>query len=234
MFVRFRLQGNRLQASLVQRRRAAGKVQAEHVGTLGSVDAGVSVRERIAFWAKLPRRLAALDNRLSTDEHPAIIAALHARIPMVTVEDLRAVQEESFKDEERFWDTIHDLNASHVEGHKEQIALAEAKIAEMAPEVAKAAEKVEVARNKREKLKRGEVVSGGLGKRVDLRAIIKAAGITPSLLRRIRLFGRLTPTEFEALHALEPMHQRIEAGDRLVERETRRIIRARTSRPFGD
>jgi hypothetical protein len=225
MFVRFRRQGNRLQASLAESGR---KVQTEHVGTLGSVDAGVSLRERVAFWARLPQRLAALDNRISADEHPAIIAALHARIPMVTMEDLRAVQEESFKDEEQFWDAIHDLNASHVEGHKEQISLSEAKIAKMAPEVAKAAEKVEVARGKLEKLKRGEAVAGGLGKRVDLRAIIKAAGITPSLLRRMRLFSRLTPTEFEALHASEPMHQRIEAGDKIVEREARRIIRART------
>ena len=53
MFVRFRLQGNRLQASLVQSRRAAGKVQAEHIGALGSVDVEVPVRERVAFWAKV-------------------------------------------------------------------------------------------------------------------------------------------------------------------------------------
>src|ERR1700693_6052881 len=51
MFVRFRRQSNRLQASLVQSRRARGKVQAEHIGALGSVDAAVSVRSRLAFWA---------------------------------------------------------------------------------------------------------------------------------------------------------------------------------------
>jgi hypothetical protein len=49
MFVRFRRQGNRLQASLAQSRRAAGKVHAEHIGALGSVDAEVSVRARLAF-----------------------------------------------------------------------------------------------------------------------------------------------------------------------------------------
>ena len=59
MFVRFRRQGNRLQASLVQNRRVGGKVQAEHVGALGSVDTAVSVRERLAFWAKLPNASAA-------------------------------------------------------------------------------------------------------------------------------------------------------------------------------
>src|ERR1700733_4085976 len=65
------------------------------------------------------------------DEHPKIIGALHSRIPMVTPEDIRAVQEESFKDDERFWDTMRDMNASHIEGLKGHIALAEAKIAAM-------------------------------------------------------------------------------------------------------
>jgi hypothetical protein len=60
MFVRFRRQAKRLQVSLVQNRRVAGKVHAEHIGALGSVDADVSVRGRLVFWAKLPQRLAAL------------------------------------------------------------------------------------------------------------------------------------------------------------------------------
>ena len=80
MFVRFRLQGNRLQASLAQSRRVGGKVQAEHIGALGSVDVNMSVRARLVFWAKLPQRLAALGNRLGDEERPKIYAALHDRI----------------------------------------------------------------------------------------------------------------------------------------------------------
>jgi hypothetical protein len=224
MFVRFRQQGNRLQASLVQNRRAAGKVRAEHIGALGSVDADVSVRSRVAFWAKIDNRLAALGNRIGTDEHENIIGALHSRIPMVTQEDIRAVQEESFKDDERFWDTMRDMNASHIEGHKGLIAAAEAKIAEMAPEVAKAAEKVEVARSKREKLKRGESVAGGLGKKFDVAAAMKAAGFTPSMMRRMRLNGALSEAQFDAAVA----HTKAsEAYDKAFEREARRILRAR-------
>jgi hypothetical protein len=68
MYVRFRRQGNRFQASLVQGRRLAGKVQAEHIGALGSVDAEVSLRSRVAFWAKIHDRLAALGNRIRPDE----------------------------------------------------------------------------------------------------------------------------------------------------------------------
>jgi hypothetical protein len=227
MYVRFRLQGNRLQASLVQGRRAGGKVHAEHVGALGSVDAEVSVRSRVAFWAKIDDRLAALGNRIGTDEHENILGALHGRIPMVTLEDIRAVQEESFADDERFWDSMRDMNASHIEGLKGHIALAASKIATMEPEVAKAAEKVEVARSKREKLKRGEAVAGGLGKRLDLDALIRAAGLTPSMLRRARLFASMTEAEFEALHAPTVTTRWIDATDKIVEREARRVIIAR-------
>jgi hypothetical protein len=187
----------------------------------------VSLRSRVAFWAKIHDRLAALGNRIGADEHAKILGALHGRIPMVTPEDIRAVQEESFKDDERFWDGMRDLNASHIEGLKGHIALAESKIAAMEPEVAKAAEKVEVARSKREKLKRGEAVAGGLGKRLDLDALIKAAGLTPSMLRRARLFASMTEAEFEALHAPTVTTRWIDATDKIVEREARRVIRAR-------
>src|SRR5271170_2921987 len=124
MFVRFRQQGRRLQASLMHTRRVAGKMDSEHIASLGSVDADVSVRERLAFWSKLPERLARLGNRVGPDDHAKIYAALHARIPMVTPDEQRAIQEENAKNDERFWDTTRDLNASHIEGHKALIALA--------------------------------------------------------------------------------------------------------------
>jgi hypothetical protein len=227
MYVRFRLQGNRLQASLIQGRRAGGKVHAEHIGALGSVDVEVSLRSRVAFWAKIHDRLAALGNSIGADEHPKILGALHGRIPMVTPEDIRAVQEESFADDERFWDSMRDMNASHIEGLKGHIALAESKIAAMEPEVAKAAENVEAARSKREKLKRGEAVAGGLEKRqIDLVAVLKAAGFTPRDFRRIRLTGSLSKAEFET--ALANTHA-AEAADKAFDREARRLIRARNA-----
>jgi hypothetical protein len=78
MFVRFRQQHRRLQASLMQTRRVAGKMQSEHIASLGTVDADISVRERLAFWAQLPARLAGLGNRVRPDQ-PKIYGALHAR-----------------------------------------------------------------------------------------------------------------------------------------------------------
>jgi hypothetical protein len=89
MFVRFRRHAHRLQASLIETRRAGGKVVAEHIGALGSVDTALSIRGRFVFWAKLPDRFASLGNRVGLDKHPKLYAALHARIPMVTPEEQR-------------------------------------------------------------------------------------------------------------------------------------------------
>jgi len=52
----------------MQTRRVSGKMQSEHIASLGSVDAEVSVRERLAFWAKLPERFS----RLGTASAPTI------------------------------------------------------------------------------------------------------------------------------------------------------------------
>jgi hypothetical protein len=57
-----------LNASLIVPRRVGGKIMSEHVGALGSVDADMSARERFAFWAKLPQRLASLGNRVGVDQ----------------------------------------------------------------------------------------------------------------------------------------------------------------------
>ena len=91
MFVRYRQQGRRLQASLLQTRRVSARMRSEHIASLGSVDVEVSVRERLAFWAKLPERLARLGNRVGSDDQAKVYAALHARIPMVTPDEQRAI-----------------------------------------------------------------------------------------------------------------------------------------------
>jgi hypothetical protein len=100
MFVRFRQQGNRLQASLMQTRRVSGKMQSEHIASLGSVGLTPSVRERLAFWAMLPERLARLGNRVRPDDQAKVYASLHARIPMVTPDEQRVIQEANAEGDE--------------------------------------------------------------------------------------------------------------------------------------
>jgi hypothetical protein len=225
MYVRFQQQGRRLQPSLMQARRIDGKPRSEHIASLGSVDADVSVRERLAFWAALPGRLARLGNRVSPDEHGKIYGALHARIPIVTPDEQRTVQEENAKDDERFWGGLRDMNAELIEGHKGTIALAEKKIAETTPEVEKAAANVKVAKGRLEKIERGESIEGGLfQKPIDGEAILREAGWTPRHFRRLRLQRSLSNAEFEIALANANVG---DAADKAFDREARRIIRAR-------
>jgi hypothetical protein len=129
----------------MQTRRVAGKVKTEHIASLGSVDADVSVRDRIDFWSKIPERLARLANRVGPEEQGAIYAALHARIPMVTPDDQRVVQEENAEADERFWSSMHGLNAASAEEHKALIASAESKLREHESAAADAAEEAQAA-----------------------------------------------------------------------------------------
>ena len=226
MFVRFRQQGRRLQASLMQTRRVSGKMQSEHIASLGSVDAEVSVRERLAFWAKLPERLARLANRVGPDDQAKVYAALHARIPMVTLDEQRAIQEANAEDDERFWDAMRDMGEAGVAGHKALIASAEKRIAKQAEEAAEAAERAQTAKDRLERIGRGESVAGGLGKPLDVRAALKAAGWTPRKFRRAQLQWSLSEAEFETALANT---NAAEAVDRAFDREALRVIRARPS-----
>jgi hypothetical protein len=80
--------------------------------------------------------------RSTLDDQANIYGALHARVPMPTPDEQRAVQEENAEADESFWDMLRDMNASQAEGHKGIVALAEAKIAEFSRGAADAGEKV--------------------------------------------------------------------------------------------
>jgi hypothetical protein len=60
MFVRFRQSRLRLQVSLVETRRIGGRVQSEHVASLGSVEMPQTIEARVVFWQRLHERLAKL------------------------------------------------------------------------------------------------------------------------------------------------------------------------------
>jgi hypothetical protein len=144
---------------------------------------------------------------------------------MVTPDEQRAIQEENAKDDELFWDALHDLNASDIESQKQLIARAEAKIAEQKPLAAQAGEKAEAARERLAKLKQGESVSGGLGKKLDVLAMLKAAGFTTRQMKRMQLMASLTDEDFEAVLARTKSS---EATDKAFDREVRRLVRKRS------
>jgi hypothetical protein len=226
MFVRFRQQGRRLQASLMQTRRVSGKMQSEHIASLGSVDADLSVRERLAIWAKLPERLTRLGNRVGPDDQAKVYAALHARIPMVTPDEQRAIQEANAEGDERFWGAMHDMGTASVEEHKALIARAETKIAERAAGAAEAGERAQAAKDRLERIRRGESVPGGLGKPLDVERALKAEGFTERDLRRMLLLASLTEAEMKQASA-KAGAEVVGAADRAIKRGARRIMRAR-------
>jgi hypothetical protein len=59
MFVRFRNTARRLQGSIVETHWTAGRVRHEHVASLGSIPLGMTVGDRLDFWAAVHRRFAA-------------------------------------------------------------------------------------------------------------------------------------------------------------------------------
>jgi hypothetical protein len=212
MFVRFRQTRNRLQASLIETRRVAGKVRHDHIASFGAVDVPPSIRERLAFWASLPERLDRLANRIDDDAVGKIYAAIHGRIPMVTPDEQRSLQEENAKADERFWSGLRDMHAENVEGHEGLIAAAERAIAAGQAGIAEADVKTEAAKERLDRLARGKPVAGGFDKPMTLEDVIKATGWTASDLRRVRLTHAISEAGgFEMLMAeIHRRHERAE------------------------
>ena len=160
MFVRFRQTARRLQVTLSATRWDAGKVRDEHVGGLGSVPLSPATADRIVFWIKLHQRLAALGNRVDATQRGAILTAIHARIPMPTMDDHQAVQLEHARADARFWETFADMQAERIEGNKGLLATAQRAIAEGEPLAADAAAKAKAAKDRLERVEKGEAVAG--------------------------------------------------------------------------
>jgi hypothetical protein len=99
MFVRFRVRETPygLAMSLVETSRENGKVRHDHVASLGSIETPLSVAARIEFWRGLHERLAQLSNRLDAETRGKVMGAVHARVPMVTPDEQRALQLENAK-----------------------------------------------------------------------------------------------------------------------------------------
>jgi hypothetical protein len=99
MFVRFRAVRHRLVVNLVETRRGNGGVRSEHIARLGSValPEPPSMRERIRFWRELKDRFRdialRLANRVSADDRRKALAAIHARIPKPTEQDIKVERE---------------------------------------------------------------------------------------------------------------------------------------------
>jgi hypothetical protein len=182
MFVRFRPSARRLQVSLVETTRSSGKVTHGHVAGLGSINVSPSPADRIEFWMKLHQRLATLANRIDDETRNKIFAAIHAKIPLPTLDDQLAVQADNAKSDVEFWETLHDLQVSEIEDHKAALAALQLSIADREPRAANAAAKASAAQERVDRIAKGEAV-GRLGKPSTLKDLLAGIGWKPSDVR---------------------------------------------------
>jgi hypothetical protein len=226
MFVRFRQTKHRLQASLIETRRIDGKVRHEHIASLGSVEVPLTVGSRLAFWQRLHERLAKLSNRIDAAMQSKILGAVHARIPMVTPDEQRALQLENAEADERFWAGQRDMDQANAENHKGLATAVGHAIADMQAAAADADTKAAIAKERSERIKRGEDVPGGLGKpftREDLERELIKAGMTKADLRHCYLMYELHELVDEA--GWKEVHREIiEAKDRAERATVRKLL----------
>ena len=237
MFVRFRQTKHRLQLSLVETRRADGKVQHEHVASLGSVKVPLTVQGRLAFWQKLHERLASLSNRVDAataakirDKVADILGKVHERIAMVTLEEQaaerRALQLANAEADARFWATMQGMNEEQTAGNKGVIAQAERQVAAFQSAATTAAGRAAIARERIERLQRGEDLEGGLGKPMtgkDMERMLREQGWTDSDFRHAEHLS-----ELERMGATDEYLDACSKADARTERIiARRMVRER-------
>jgi hypothetical protein len=160
MFVRFRGSPNRLQISVVETRRLDGRVRHEHIASLGSIEMPLSVAGRIVFWQRVNERLGRLSNRIDPAMQGKVRGDIHARIPMVTLDEQRALQLENAEADEWFWSVMRDMNQSKVADHRALVAKAQGAIATGEADAAKAADSLARAKDRAERIRKGEDVHG--------------------------------------------------------------------------
>jgi hypothetical protein len=191
MFVRFRQITHRLQVSLVETHRVDGRVRHEHIVSLGSVPVPPSLQDRLAFWQRLHERLSRLSNRVPADMQGKILGDIHARIPMVTLDEIQAAKIEAAEADERFWSGLHEMHTKQIEGHGRLIAAAEGQIAASKAEVEKCAAEAAQAKDRVERLKRGEDVASGLTK-PDVEKMLRESGWSTGEINHARLLSEVT------------------------------------------
>jgi hypothetical protein len=191
MFARFREKPTRLQVSLIETRRVGGKVRHEHIASLGSIGLPFSISGRIAFWQRLHEHLLRLGNRIDVETQAKILSAIHAKVPMVTADEQHSLKLENARADERLWTSLRDMHESSVADHKRLIATAETAVAHNQAAADAAAQSAASAKDRVERLTRGEDVPGGFSPPPDFEKILRDAGFTARDIAHLELLASL-------------------------------------------
>jgi hypothetical protein len=226
MFVRFREAGHRLQVSLAETRRLDGRVRQDHVASLGSIRIPPMPTDRLAYWTRLHERLATLANRIDQDAYGAILAAIHARIPMPTPDDQQAVRRENARAEAAVWDGLNDAYAAEIADTKALLASMTRTIADREAAAADVAGKAQAAAERLARAERGED-AGSIGKPMTPKDIAAAIGWKAADIRHA--YRLIEIEEIGAHDAL--MADILKRRERAEKAAARAILRKRRSPP---
>jgi hypothetical protein len=160
-------------------------VRNEHVASFGSVEVPQTVEARLVFWQRLHDRLAKLANRVDATAQAKIFGDIHAKIPMVMLDEQRGLQLRNAESDEQFWTSMRGMAEDNLAGHQEIADLAERSITDAKPVIKDAGAKAATARNRIDRLKKGEAVSGGLGKPRTREEFIALLGLSASEARHM-------------------------------------------------
>ena len=221
MFARFRQNRNRIQVTLIETCRVDGKVGHKYVASLGSCPTPPTVADRIAFWQALHTRLARLSNRVDAVTHRKVLGAVHERIPLVTPDEQAAIQLANAEADVKFWNTLGDMHREQVEGNKHLVAKVSEAIATSETAIRDAEANAARAKDRIERLKRGELVTGGL-KAMTVEEVERSLG--KELVRRMRIFSSLELAELERISTVE-----LRGLDGRIERAARKVLRAKNA-----
>jgi hypothetical protein len=222
MFARFRESRDRLQVSVVETRRIDGMVRHEHVASFGSVPLVPSIADRIEFWREVHQRLSKLSNRIDGAAQAKLLGAIHARIPMVTPDEQRALQLANAKADAETWSTLADMHAGTVEGQAGLIASAERARATAVAERAKASEHATRAKDRAARIEHGEDVAGGLGKPLTVADLIEAGWTKADIARCVQMHEVSEAFGFDTV--VEAIHEATDRAERSKLRALHRLI----------
>jgi hypothetical protein len=179
----------------------------------------MTVAGRVEFYRRTSERFKSLGNRIGAEDKKKIVAALRARIPPVTDDEIRTVQRENAEADEKFWSGLQGMNAEMAEGHKELAAKSARIAADAEAGAVHAGAKAAAAKDRIERLAKGEDVKGGLGKpmtREDYEKILTGAGWSRDDINfSVALAGLADGAEFENYGKLmSEFRERREKSDR--------------------
>lgn len=224
MFTRFRATPSRLQVSIIETRRVDGRVYHEHVAGLGSARLPLSRESRIEFWKQLHPRLERLANRLDGDTQAKVVASVNARIPIVTLEEIRAQQLEAAQSEAKFWEGLQANHQDLATGHEQVAATASRTAAENRQAADNASQHLHQAQERITRLERGETVAGGIAKLdVELSQEIGVTKADRRHWRNVHRIHEIGATE-EYLYAIGPNKRReIRVARKILAKRQERI-----------